>query len=129
MSNLIEDIKNDYNDKMKRGVKEVYYKKDLLAGIKLIFTLIGLMKIALLIGGAAAASIGSLFSFVSNNPQTALQLGKTIQNNAESIKELVLKSGERLNNGYNKLPENEKKMVRTVILIVAKCGLSWDDLI
>ena len=128
MANIIDDIVQDYQSKLKRGINEVYYKTDLLEGLKLIVTMIGLLKIAMLIGGMAAAAIGSIISFAMRNPQGAMRLGKMISQNSESIKELITKGGDKLNRGYTDLPENQKKMVRTVVLLVAKGGFSWEHL-
>lgn len=128
MSNIVSDIVQEYNTDIKRGVKEVYYKQDLVAGVKLVFAIIGIAKIAMFLGGIAVSAIGALISFAARNPQVAYKIGQQISNNSQQLTEMFQNSGKMINEKYQRLGEKEKKQVRTVILFVAKGGLTWEDL-
>ena len=128
MSNIITDIVNDYEDKVKRGIHEVFYKQDIIEGIKLIVMLIGIGKILTLAGGALAGAIGSLISFAGNNPGAARMCAHLISKNSKEIEDLIVSAGKKFNEAYNSLSEKEKKHVRTVVLLAAKGGIHWDSL-
>jgi hypothetical protein len=128
LSNIVSDIVDEYRNNIREGIDEVYYKKDLVEGLKLIVTFIGIGKIVLCIGGIAAASIGSILSFAANHPQAAARCAQVIYNNSDKIGELITSAGERINEAYNSLSEKQKKYVRTVTLLIAKNGLHWDSL-
>jgi hypothetical protein len=128
MSNLASDIVNDYKIKVSKGIHEVYYKRDVLEGLKLVVTLIGIGKILFLAGGVLASALGSIISFAGNNPNAARACAHLISKNSDEIGELISSAGEKFNSAYNSLSEEKKKHVRTVILLVAKGGIHWDSL-
>lgn len=127
-SGIIKDIVNDYRININRGIHDVYYKKDLVAGAKLILTIIGAAKIIIAVGAVAASAIGSILSFASNNPQTAARCASILVKNSDEIEKLFSSAGNAINDGYNSLSEENKKQVRTLVLFVAKHGISWEDL-
>lgn len=128
MSNIITDIVDDYKRDIKKGITETYYKKDIIEGIKLIATIVGIVKIAMLIGGASAALIGSIFSYAANHPQAAARCVQIISKNSDDIEKLINSAGETFNKGYNSLSGKDKKCVRTVVLLIAKNGIDWSNL-
>jgi acyl carrier protein len=123
-SNIIKDIVNDY----KNNTKEIYYKKDLIGGLMLIVEIIGLGKMALAIGGAAAGAIGSILSYAANHPQAATQCAAMISKYSDQIGELITSAGKKFDEKYNNLSKDDKKKLRTLILFIAKKGVSWADL-
>lgn len=128
MSNFLEDVVEDYRQKIKKGANEIYYKKDLVEGIKLIITLVGIIKIIALVGVIVASAISSMVSFATNNPKAAAHLAKVVSKYSNDIIEIITNFGTKINKSYNSLSENKKKAVRTVVLLVAKNGISWNDL-
>lgn len=128
MSNLVSDIVNDYQCKISRGINEVYYKNDLLEGLKLIVTLIGIVKIVILVGSTLASALVSIVSLAGKNPNVTRACIYSISRNSDEIIELVTLAGDKFNKAYNSLSEKEKKYVRTVILLAVKGGIHWGDL-
>jgi len=128
VSNFLEDVVEDYRQKIKKGANEIYYKKDLVEGIKLIITLVGIIKIIALVGVIVASAISSMVSFATNNPKAAAHLAKVVSKYSNDIIEIITNFGTKINKSYNSLSENKKKAVRTVVLLVAKNGISWNDL-
>lgn len=128
MSNLISDIVNDYKSKISKGVYEVYYKKDIFEGLKLIVTLIGIGKIVILVGGALASVIGSIISLGGRNPNVTRACIYAVSRNSDEIVELITLAGDKFNKAYNSLSEKERKYIRSVILLAVKGGIHWDDL-
>ena len=109
MSNLISDIVSDYKNEISKGVYEVYYKKDLFEGLKLIVTLIGIGKIIILVGGTLAGAIGSVISLGSRNPNVTRACIHAVSRNSDEIIKLITLAGDKFNNAYNSLSEKEKK--------------------
>ena len=128
MSNLITDIVDDYQSKVKKGIHEVYYKQDIIEGIKLIVTIIGIGKILILAGGVLASAFGSIISFAANHPQAARMCAQVISKNSDEIGKLITSAGKKFNDAYNSLSDTDKKYVRTVVLLAAKGGIHWDSL-
>lgn len=128
MSNIFSDIVNDYQYKISHGIHEVYYKNDLIEGLKLLITFVGIGKIALCVGGVAASAIGSILGYAANHPQMAARCIQTISRNKDEFIDLFNSMGKRINEGYNSLNENQKKYVRTLVLFIAKNGIHWDNL-
>ncbi len=128
MSNIIDDIVNDYQEKMQKGINEIYYKADLTEGAKLLIGLIGIGKILLALGMLAGSAITTILSWANRNPQIAANCAKILIKNRKELVELINSIGSRFNDAYNELSEQNKKRVRTVILLIAKNGLSWEQL-
>lgn len=128
MSNIVNDIVTDYNHDLKNGIHEAYYKKDIVEGLKIIITIIGIAKLMIAFGSAAAAIIGSVIGWVGNHPQAAARCAQAISKYGDEIEDVISFTGKKFNEAYNALSEKEKKYVRTVVLLVAKDGIDWDNL-
>lgn len=129
MNNFVEDIVNDYKLKLSKGVTEVYYKKDLIEGLKIIFTVIGLVKIGFAVGSVALSGLSALVHLALGNPGLAGRVGREIYDKREEIRKLISQVNDKLNEKYKKLSDDDKKKVRTVVLFVAKGGVSWGQLL
>ena len=127
MKTLVADIVSDYQANIRRSVAKTYYKKDLVQGLLLVMKVVGVVKIMTLVGAAAVGLIGSLASVAAQNPAQAARIAKSI---AESgiIVEVVDGASEAIERKYRQMGAVQKRQLRTVILMAAKGGLSWEDL-
>ena len=128
MIGLFKDIVDDYQKNITKGITEVYYKSDLVEGVKLLFTFVGLGKIALTLGGLAASAIGSILSFTVNNPKVAARCAQMLYDKKDEFIELFKSMGDSMDKYYKSLPNQKKKYIKTVVLLIAKNGLDWDKL-
>ncbi len=127
MANIIEDIIKDKQQKLVRGVHEVYYKKDISEGVLLIIRLIGILGLVAALGAAAFGAIASIVSVAAGNPQMAAKVWKMLAYNKDEIISVFQSGGKSLDKKYQELGPKEKKYVQTVLLLVSG-NLDWDDL-
>ena len=125
---FIDDIVKDYQTNLKRGIHETFTQNDLWAGMKLLVTILGIAKLASIMGALAFASVGAIFSFVVNNPQQAARLAQTIGRNKDAILKWMKEAESKLDTKYDELSIGQKKAIRTVVLIVARNGIQLSDL-
>lgn len=98
MSNIVEDIVRDYQNNLRKGALEVYYKKDIFEGLKLIGSIIGILKIIAVLGVLSGSAIVGLISYAANNPTGAKNMFIAVNKNKEYLIKLFHNIGSEFNN-------------------------------